>query len=216
VRVRFGEFVFDSERRELMRSGEPVRLSPKAFDLLDALIEEHPRAVRKQALYERLWPDTFVEYANLNNLVSEIRAALGDRERKIVQTKPRFGFLFAPSPTVSRIVESEEASPRRFFVILGRRDVELRAGRNLIGREADCAIVIDSPAVSRYHAAIEISGGNAVLEDLGSKNGTFLAARRIDSPAVLADRDEFEIGRTLLRFRVVDRKGTTVSDPRTT
>jgi DNA-binding winged helix-turn-helix (wHTH) protein len=213
MRARFGEFVFDPERRELRRSGALVHLSPKGFDLLAILIAHHPRAVRKEALYEQLWADTFVEYANLNNLISEIRAALGDRERTIVQTKPRFGFAFAAETVLER--DRAPASPEKIFqLVRGGVSSDLHPGRNLIGREDDCAIIIDSPAVSRYHAAIDIRGSAAFLEDLGSKNGTFLGNRRIESPVELHDRDEIEIGRALLRFRVFDRKGATVSDPR--
>jgi len=206
--------VFDSERRELTRSGESVRLTPKAFDLLAALIAERPRAVRKQALYEMLWPETFVEYANLNNLVAEIRAAIGDRDRTIVQTRPRYGFVFA-AETSNEPEEQPRTGRRRLYVMQGEKICELEQGRNLIGRDPECAVIIDSPAVSRFHAAIDVSDETAILEDLASKNGTFLGDRRIEGPTPLRDRDEIEIGRTLLRFHVLDRKASTVSGPRT-
>lgn len=213
MRVRFGEFVFDAERRELTRGGSLVHLTPKSFDLLALLIAHHPRAVRKEELYEQLWPDTFVEYANLNNLVSEIRAAIGDSERTMVQTKTRFGFAFA----VETVMESESlqtARDRLFRISAGGKNYDLQPGRNLIGRELDCTIVIDSPSVSRYHAVIEINGPVPTIEDLGSKNGTFVRQRRIDGVVELRDRDEVEIGRMLLRFRIFDRRAATVSDPR--
>ena len=212
MRVRFGDFVFDAERRELTRGGSLVHLSPKGFDLLGILVANHPRAVRKDAIYEQLWPDTFVEYANLNNLVSEIRAAIGDSTRTMIQTKTRFGFAFA----ADTIVESEApaaARDRLFRITAAGKSHELSPGRNLIGRELDCTIVIDSPAVSRYHAVVEVNGPVAVLEDLGSKNGTFVDRQRITGPVELRDRDEIEIGRTLLRFRSFDRRAATVSEP---
>ena len=81
-RVSFGLFVLDGGTRELRRGQEPLHLTPKAFDLLSTLIEQRPRAVSKAALYERLWPNTFVDEANLAILVAEIRAALGDSARK--------------------------------------------------------------------------------------------------------------------------------------
>ncbi len=213
MRVRFNDFVFDAERRELTRSGSLVHLTPKSFDLLAVLIANHPRAVRKEELYEQLWPDTFVEYANLNNLISEIRGALGDSERRMIQTKTRFGFAFA---AVTELEGNGSAATRDrlFRVSAGGKTYELRPGRNLIGRELDCAIVIDSPSVSRYHAVIEVAGPVAMIEDLGSKNGTFVRAHRITAAVELRDRDEIEIGRTLLRFRIFDRRAATVSDPR--
>ncbi|HVT45054.1 MAG TPA: FHA domain-containing protein [Thermoanaerobaculia bacterium] len=213
MRAQFGEFVFDEERRELTRAGKPIHLSPKAFDLLAILIARHPGAVRKEVLYEALWPESFVEYANLNNLVSEIRSAIGDTARSMLQTKPRFGFAFA-AETMVEADHNAEPRDRLFRIVWGGRSFDLEPGRNLIGRELDCVIIIDSPAVSRYHAVIEVRGSVAILEDLGSKNGTFLDKRRIDAPSELHDRDEIEIGRALLRFRTFERKATTVSDPR--
>lgn len=214
MRMRFGEFVFDAERRELTRAGRSVHLSPKGFDLLTILIEHCPRALRKEVLYEQLWPATFVEYANLNNLISEIRAAIEDRDRTMLVTKVRFGYAFAAEVVSEADGIAPKKSDRHFRIACGGKTRDLQPGRNLIGRENDCLIVIDSPAVSRYHAVIDIQGLVAILEDLGSKNGTFLGKRRVDGPMELHDRDEIEIGRTLLRFRVFDRKSTTVSDAR--
>ena len=66
------------DARELGRNGEPVLLSPKAFDLLATLVERRPTAISKADLQERLWPETFVVEKNLTNLIAEIRRALGD------------------------------------------------------------------------------------------------------------------------------------------
>ena len=66
--VRFGPFVLDPEARELRCDGSPLHLSPKAFQLLAALVESRPKALSKANLHDRLWPDTFVVEANLANL----------------------------------------------------------------------------------------------------------------------------------------------------
>jgi DNA-binding winged helix-turn-helix (wHTH) protein len=212
-RVRFGEFVFDPERRELTRGGAPIHLSPKAFDLLAILVANRPRAVRSQQIYEQLWPDTFVEPANVNNLVSEVRVALGDRERLVVATKRRFGFAFAAEVASER--KTSAAHPGQLYrIACGRRTFDLQLGRNLIGREAGCTVVIDSPAVSRHHALIEVSRAGATLEDLGSRNGTYVRGQRVTSLVALQDGDEIAVGRTLLRLQVFDRKATTITDPR--
>lgn len=210
MRIRFGEFLFDAETRQLTRAGRAVHLAPKAFDLLAILITQRPRAVAKQMLYDRLWPQTFVQPVNLHNLISEIRTALGDRDRAIVQTRTRFGFAFAAAAEEER--NQGVVSNTIFRLACGAQTYDLHAGRNVIGRDASCAVVLDSPAVSRHHAAIDIAGSMATLLDLGSRNGTWLARRRLDSPAELRDRSEIEIGRTLLRFRVLDRRATTASD----
>ena len=69
--VAFGSFVLDPETRELRRGSESVPLSPKAYQLLEALVVDRPKALSKSALQERLWPDTFVLDKNLVNLVAE-------------------------------------------------------------------------------------------------------------------------------------------------
>ena len=70
MRLRFADCVFDSDTREILRDGKPVRVSPKAFALLAALIEKRPKAISKDELHGLLWPDTFVSDANLPNLVA--------------------------------------------------------------------------------------------------------------------------------------------------
>src|SRR5205814_414324 len=92
----FGPFVFDPDRRLLLREGERVKLTPKAFDLLAILIERRPNAVSKEDLYEMLWPETFVQPASLDALVAKIRTALDDsgRESRYVRTAYGFGFAF--------------------------------------------------------------------------------------------------------------------------
>lgn len=210
MRVRFGEFTLDSEERRLLRGDADVHLSPKAFDLLTLLIDEAPRAVRKERIYESIWSDTVVEAANLNNLVSEVRRALGDEEKATIQTRPRFGYSFA----AELIRESQTASSGRSFRLsLGKTNFLLERGSNLIGRDDDCAVVIDSPEVSRHHAVIEVGDDGATIEDLGSKNGTFVEGERIGSRVSLPDRTEIGFGRTVLRFRSYSRKPTTLSDP---
>jgi DNA-binding winged helix-turn-helix (wHTH) protein len=81
VRIRFSPFDLDLDTRQLTRDSHPLELAPKAFDLLVTLVLERPKVLSKAALLQRLWPDTFVEEANLSNLVAEIRHALGDQAR---------------------------------------------------------------------------------------------------------------------------------------
>src|SRR5262245_9278349 len=93
MKLRFGDFTFNGETRQLLRGSEEVHLSPKAFELLKILIEQRPRALSKQELHERLWPDTFVSEVNLASLIAEIRAALGDTAQNsiFIRTARRFG-----------------------------------------------------------------------------------------------------------------------------
>jgi DNA-binding winged helix-turn-helix (wHTH) protein/TolB-like protein len=94
--VQFGDFMLDDSRRQLFGGGEPVHLSPKAFQLLSILIQERPRAISKNDLHERLWPDTFVSEGNLSSVVAELRSALSDdaREPRFIRTLYGFGYSF--------------------------------------------------------------------------------------------------------------------------
>src|SRR5204863_1900637 len=93
VQTVFGPFTLDLDTRQLRRAGAEVHLSPKAFDLLAALVFERPKVLSKNALQQRLWPDTFVAEANLSNLVAEVREALDDEARapRVIRTVPRNG-----------------------------------------------------------------------------------------------------------------------------
>jgi hypothetical protein len=191
VQVRFGEFVFDSSRRELTRRGAVVRLAPKAFDLLHILIEERPRAVHKNELRERLWPDVIVDEANLKNLVGEIRAALGDH--KVLRTVQRFGYAFAAD-------EPPAPEPSCVHLLEGDRMHRLNDGANVIGRDDSCTIILAFRGVSRHHAKITVEEGRCTLEDLGSKNGTFLNDVRLTAITELHDCDRIRVDRIPLQF----------------
>src|SRR5687767_9913079 len=78
VRARFDGFTLDAKTRQLRQGDRELHLSPKAFDLLALLLAHRPGVVSKETLRDRLWGTTTVVDANLNNLVSEIRSALGD------------------------------------------------------------------------------------------------------------------------------------------
>src|SRR6266540_6209570 len=100
MRLAFAGFVFDSGTRQVTgRSGGVLAISPKAFQLLEALVAVHPKAVSKEDLHALLWPNTFVEDANLPNLVAELRARLCDDAKNphIIRTVQRFGYAFVAS-----------------------------------------------------------------------------------------------------------------------
>src|SRR5262245_48794749 len=92
----FDEFKLDVRERRLMRGTEAVRLRPKAYDVLVALVQQRGRLVTKGELLKRLWPKSFVEEGNLNVYVSALRKALGeDAHRPIyIETVARSGYRF--------------------------------------------------------------------------------------------------------------------------
>ena len=76
-------------------------------------------------------------------------------------------------------------------------------GANVLGRDEAAGVCLDWPGVSRQHARIVIGGAEATLEDLGSKNGTYLRDQKITAAVPLADGDIFRLGRVALEFRLV-------------
>ena len=96
MRLGFGEYVLDLGTRQVFRVAEEIPLSPKAFQLLELLVQRRPNAVSKEELQNALWPDTFVAETNLANLVSELRTAFGDEARQshVIRTVQRFGYAF--------------------------------------------------------------------------------------------------------------------------
>lgn len=197
----FGEFALDTSTRQLLRGGQPAHLPPKAFQLLQALVEAAPRALSKVELQERLWPDTFVVEANLQHLIVDIRAALGDdpRRPRYVRTVHGFGYAFQEVPVGAD--RREPGGPVcRLRWDAGR--ATLSAGEHLIGRDPAGDVTLDSAAVSRVHARIRVSADQVTLEDLGSKNGSFVGSRRVEGRVALTDGDQISIGTIPIVVRI--------------
>lgn len=215
MRLTFGDCVFDSDSREVVRDGRAVAISPKAYTLLDLLIEARPRAVSKAEIHDRLWPGIHVAEANLPNLIVELRAALGDdaRRPRIIRTVPRFGYSFRAAVRTERPHRDEP--PERpgpvYRLAWGRREITLEDGENLVGRDRDAAVWIDDESVSRRHARVSVGPDGASIEDLGSKNGTSVNDRKIRGPVSLSPRDSVRIGPATLTLRVMRRMGPTRS-----
>ncbi len=217
MRVHFGEFALDRDSRQLWRGREELRLVPKAFDLLELLLGERPRAVSKDRIRDRLWPKTFVSESTLTSLVVDLRAALRDRARKprYVRTVHRLGYAFCGTTIEGESARQPTAGGRRSLLLRllwGDRAIPLSEGENLLGRVDGVAAWIDSPSVSRRHARIVVSGGRATLEDLGSKNGTYVRGERLSSSAPLLDGDEIRLGRVRMTFNVLAGTASTQTD----
>jgi DNA-binding winged helix-turn-helix (wHTH) protein len=205
VRLRIGNSVFDLESRELSRAGRPVPLSPKAFLLLDLLLARRPRACPKAELSEALWPDTFVVETNLANLVAELRAALGEKGRRdgLVRTVHGFGYAFS-GEAVEEDPKNRRGGTSGVALIADGQTFALAYGENVLGRDPAAEVFLDDTAVSRRHARITVSGSQATLEDLGSKNGTFFGGKPVTGPVPLGDGDAILLGSVLLTVRLAD------------
>ena len=112
----FGPFRLDPAERSLLRDGKAVPLTPKAFELLVLLVENRGHLLKKDELIERVWPNTFVEEANLAQNVSALRKALDDKNggAQYIETVPKGGYRFTAAVgdhTPAAGVESVAAEP---------------------------------------------------------------------------------------------------------
>ena len=207
----FGDCVFDRGRRELTRHGSPVHGAPKLFALLELLLDAAPRAVTKGEIHKAIWPETFVSDATLTSLVAELRAAIGDDARAptLVRTIHGYGYGF-----VGEIHERQAQETRSMRLILGDREIALTRGTHILGRAPDAAVCVNDSGVSRHHAKIIVGPEGATLEDLGSKNGTFVEDQRIDGVRSLRDGDVIRVGSVKLTLRRLIAPGSTETEGR--
>ena len=196
MRYPIGDCELDVQARQLYRGSDAVHLSPKAFDLLELLVAQRPRAVPKQELYDHLWPDTFVVEANLPMLIREIRTALGDEGKGTIRTVHRHGYACAPEQNAPRSTPAAE-----HVLLRGDREYLLVPGENLVGRDPSAGVRISATSVSRLHAAITVDGERATIVDLKSKNGTRVNGVTLAEPQLLRDGGLIEFG----SFEVVYR-----------
>jgi DNA-binding winged helix-turn-helix (wHTH) protein len=190
--------VLDTATRQLLRAGREVPLAPKAFELLELLVRSRPAAVSRTRIVAAVWPDTHVGTSSLHALVSQVRTALGDdaAEPQWIRTVDRFGYAFAGSAAGER---APSPAPARARARLVGKDHEfvLGEGVHVLGRDEGAAVRAEGGGVSRQHARLAIEGDVATLEDLGSKNGTFVGDERLASPRVLREGDEIRLGQAV-------------------
>jgi DNA-binding winged helix-turn-helix (wHTH) protein len=194
----------DVDSRLLTAARRTIPLTPKAFDLLVLLLEAQPRVVPKAELHQHLWPGTFVSESSLANLINGLREILGDDPKKprLIRTVHRVGYAFAGP--VTREDAASAPSPRvrvTYWVTLPNRQFALTNTETVIGRDPQADISLHFPGISRRHARIVIARDRVMLEDLGSKNGTWVRGQRIVTETPLCDGDELTIGTVVLTFR---------------
>src|SRR6266404_3879307 len=139
----FGEFRLDLERRILLRNGQPVTVTPKCFETLALLVENSGSVLEKDHLLKSLWPDSFVEEANLTQNIFVLRKILGDdgNGHSFIQTIPRRGYKFVAKVTPIEITENghscywNQHSPFRGLQAFEPEDSWLFFGREAETRE---------------------------------------------------------------------------------
>ena len=208
-----GSYILDRRAGELRRGASTIAVSPKAFDLLVYMVQNHGRLVGHDELLDALWPSTAVGAGSLSRAIADLRRALDDdpADAQYIQTVPRRGYRWIAEPH-----EVEEPRPQHvpFSLVYKRRSYGLRPGENIVGRSDESVVPIQSPAVSRQHARIIVTESEATLHDLGSKNGTYIGTTRVKEETVLNDGDEISIGPVKLVFvRSRDDRSTLTERP---
>ena len=130
---QFGPFRVDLEQRVFTREHQVLPLPPKTFDLLVLLVQSPRRAFSKQELMSSLWPDTFVEEANLSFQISVLRKALGEDGARWVETVPKHGYRFSAdvraTVAIGHVVGRAAQRERTFL-----RDPEAQHQEGMAGR----------------------------------------------------------------------------------
>src|SRR5262245_44455478 len=135
---RFGDFTIDADQRVLFRAGKLVALAPKVFDTLLILVESRGRIVEKEELKRRLWPDTFVDEANIAFNIQQVRKCLNDDARNphYVGTVARRGYRFLVDVEVVSINQTPDvenpAAPVQVATTGGRKRFAVLAAAILI------------------------------------------------------------------------------------
>jgi DNA-binding winged helix-turn-helix (wHTH) protein len=192
----------DIGARRVYKGNREVHVSPRGFELLRLLIDNAPRAIAKGEILEVLWPNVFVSESSLARLVAELRHALDDQASgpRIIRTVHGYGYALAAEPLDAQMPTRADAAQPTCRFITPDKTFSLADGEHVAGRDPQSAIPLDSPKVSWHHARLAIRGSDATVEDLGSKNGTFVCGVRIITPAALAVGDTIRIGPFLLTF----------------
>ena len=221
MKVTFGPFTLDDERRQLLRGAREIHLTLKAYELLRLLVAERPRAIAKSDIHAHLWPDAFVSDATLMGLVAELRRALGESGRTsgTIRTVHGYGYAFAAEAAddaADRPATSRATRLAVSWLTCGNEDLSLQPGENVLGRDTHAGVCLKATTVSKRHARIVVSDTTATIEDLGSKNGTFVGGVEIEGPVALRDGDEIRLGAQRLTFRTIAEPGSTATAERGT
>ena len=184
----FGPFQVDSGTRQLLRDGQPVAVTAKAFDALLVLVENHGRLITKDDLMRWLWPDTIVEEANLTQTIFVLRKVLGENPgiHRYIATIPRRGYQFvAPvregPPAATFPAEHREAIPTRSLAVLPFASLAPEGGDEYIGLGMADALVTRLGSLPQ----IIVRPTSAVRRYVGVTYDAVAAGRELTVDAVL-------------------------------
>lgn len=212
----FAPFSFDTVSGELRHGAGRIPLLGTASELLRVLIEERHRVVSKDELLRRVWRGAAVEEGNLSTYIAKLRTALDDDPQapRFIRTHHGHGYRFIGAVSGETPARRAARVPSGFVLEWDGRELPLFQGENVIGRTAVAgAIAIADPHVSGAHARIVIAE-EATIEDLESKNHTFVGAVRVTGPHRLEPGDIVRLGGPTVIFRRATVKTVTVKTRR--
>ena len=156
MKLRLGEMTLDLAARQLVRGGDEIHLSPKAFELLKILVENRPRALAKNELHERCGRPRSYPRSTSPRWSPRFgtHSAMMREKTVFVRTAHRFGYAFSGSAVETARGSTTRTRPRSAGSGEGRPPVAPSArARTLLGREPDEGIDLESPTVSRQSCA---------------------------------------------------------------
>jgi len=208
--LQFSSFQIDYERRLASNGAQMLHLTPKAFELLWLLAESAPRVVTKVEIHDRLWRGGAVTDATLVGLVKEIRRALEDSgaDAPVIRTAHRIGYAFEAGAIATQPLAAADGG---HWLVVAGRDIALKPGENIIGRDPAAEVQVDHATISRRHARITVQAEQVVIEDLGSKNGTSLHGELLDGAATLCNGDDFVCGQLVITYRKANASAPTAT-----
>jgi DNA-binding winged helix-turn-helix (wHTH) protein len=195
---RLGEWHVEPDLNTISRGSESVHLEIKVMELLVFLASRGSRLVSRRELFDGVWGTEFICDNTLSHAISELRAALGDdaHRPRFIQTIHRRGYrMLQPVTSLEGRELPDPGRPSQYRIIAQNRSIHLRQGANLLGRAPEATVRVDSVWVSRHHARISLDGRAATIEDLNSRNGTFLNERPVSQSSALADGDVIYLGK---------------------
>jgi TolB-like protein/DNA-binding winged helix-turn-helix (wHTH) protein/Tfp pilus assembly protein PilF len=207
----FGPYRLEPSARRLLRHGQPVALTPKAFDILLTLVERRDRVVEKAELMRLVWPDSFVEESNLSQTIFVLRKTLGDAPdgRPYIDTVPRKGYRFASgaAPAVpSRPTMPFIAAGVLLVAILALTGTVLMRSWNETPNRVTSLVVLPFGDLSTDAASDTLA--DSVTDALTTKLGQIGGLRVISRTSALTYRDTNktvpQIGRELNVDAVVE------------
>ena len=169
---RFGDTSVDMLRAEIRRAGEAVPLRRKSFDVLVYLLQRPRRVVTKAELLDAVWGDRIVTEGSLKHCLMEVRAAIGDHERKLIRTVPGRGYILEAPVTT----EAPEADKRTSILVAPIKDKSVDGDSAYIADGLTEEIIIELSKIRSFrvisHAsAMRLKGMGETLVDTARELG---------------------------------------------